>query len=64
MKCCRWPWSARGDHAEAEAEKAAKRLADAEAEHAEVRQMADKARRMREVNGFTQAIRDAMGVRP
>lgn len=54
--------SARWEHAERRADEASEHLAKAKREQAEVRRLAAEARKMREANGFAQAIRSAMGV--
>jgi hypothetical protein len=61
-----WPrflrerWEAR----EREADAAERRLMEARATYARVHRLAAESDRMKQTNGFTEAIRVAMGVRP
>lgn len=59
-----WPRSLRLrlELREREADDAEKRLAEARAVDAHVRRVTAEARRIKHVNGFTEAIRVAMGV--
>ena len=52
----------RWEQREREAEAAEERLADARAEHAEVRRLTAETRRIREANGFTEGVFQAMGM--
>lgn len=56
-----WPWE-RWQRAERLAEEAEERLADAHREHADAQRLAEEARRMKNRNGFAEAIRAAFGV--
>lgn len=53
----------RWEQAEAEADAAEERLAQAKMEHAKVQRLAEEARQIKQSNGFAEAIRSAMGVR-
>ena len=57
----KWPWE-RWREAELEAEKAERDRDRAKQEHASVERLAAESRRISKANGFTDAIRAAMGV--
>lgn len=57
----KWPWD-RWREAEAEAVRAEARLDEARREHAEVRKLAEETRRIKQSNGFAEAVRAAFGV--
>lgn len=59
-----WPRSirARWEQLEHEADQAEHRLAEAKAQHTKASSIAAERERIRRVNGFTEAIRAAMGV--
>jgi hypothetical protein len=60
----RWPWvSARVERAEKRALDAERRLAEAQVELAQVQRIAAESKAIKRHNGFTDAIRTAMGVR-
>ena len=59
-----WPSSTKKRLAqlEREADEAERRLAEARAEHARVLRLAAEGRQIKRANGFTEAVREAMGV--
>jgi hypothetical protein len=59
----RIPWlTARWERAEARAEEAEGQLAEAKVEAARIQRAAEESREFKRINGFTEAIRSAMGV--
>lgn len=58
----RWPWT-RVRHYEAAVDVAREALEKARLDRAEALKLAAQARRLREQNGFAEAIRAAMGVK-
>lgn len=57
----RWPWQPDPEHVEA-LERAEQKLDEVRAQWPPIRQATEKTDQRREVNGFAQQIRDAMGV--